>query len=55
MSGRRFTDEEVKRILEWVMTTECGYCLDGADAEALPCPECGMAAKGTDDERRDQK
>lgn len=42
MSGREWTTEQLTKLYRWVMETECGYCLDGADEEALPCPECGF-------------
>ena len=40
--GHEFTDEEVRAVLDMVMNTRCGYCMDGEDCGADRCPECGV-------------
>ena len=36
-----FSTEQVKSIMEMVLATECGYCMDGADLDVAICPVCG--------------
>ncbi len=32
-----FTAEKIKSIMEMVLETECGYCMDGADLDTAIC------------------
>lgn len=47
-SGRSLSgisNSELSRLADWIMSTSCGYCLDGRDTGAAVCPECGAKSR----------
>lgn len=41
MDRSDLTDEQVRELLDWVLSRDCAYCLDGRDTGGETCPVCG--------------
>lgn len=40
------SNEELRRLLVMIRTTDCFYCMDGKDGPMPKCPECGTVPVG---------
>lgn len=40
---QKWTTPELEQLIDWVLSTDCGYCCDGADTGGTHCPQCGRA------------
>lgn len=47
-----WTASQLARLIRMIRSIDCGYCLDGEDDGALPCPECNRTEPKENDDGR---
>ena len=35
------TDDKLRELARWILSTDCAYCIDGRDTGGKVCPVCG--------------
>ena len=48
------TDDQVLELIQWVLSRDCAYCIDGRDTGGEVCPVCGAKQLETPNEATEE-